>query len=372
MPENSAAWLVRKYGPLEVGPAPYPAPGAKEIVVRNHAVGINPVDWLIPIIGGVAYPWLTYPAVVGTDVAGEVVEVGAGVTRFQVGDRVLGHAVGAEKNRNAAAEGAFQLYPVLLEHMTSAIPADLPYEQAAVLPLGLSTAACGLFQQDLLALRLPGTGSDAAKETVLVWGGSTSVGSNAIQLAVAAGYDVFTTASPRNFDYVRTLGASQVFDYRSPTVIDDVVKALASTTLAGTIAIGTGSSGPCLAIVRATNGRKFIATASTEVSFAGVAGKRFRLLRLLPLMARFGGSAALLLVKSRRAKVTTKSIWGGTLKDNEVGPAMYADFLPDALADGRYRPAPEPLVVGTGLDSIHGGFDTQRQGVSARKVVVTL
>jgi NADPH:quinone reductase-like Zn-dependent oxidoreductase len=226
MPANTAAWLRKKNGRLEVGPAPYTPPGEHEIVVRNHAVAINPVDWMMEVIGGLICPWLTYPSVLGSDVAGEVAEVGRSVTRFQAGDRVLGHAVGTEKNRNSAGEGAFQAYTVLLDRMTAPIPADISYERAAVLPLGLSTAACGLFQQDFLALRLPACGTEPTGETVLVWGGSTSVGSNAIQLAVAAGYEVITTASPCNFEYVKGLGASQVFDYRSGTVVADVIAAL--------------------------------------------------------------------------------------------------------------------------------------------------
>jgi len=91
-------------------------------------------------MGGLIYPWLTYPAVLGSDAAGEVVQAGSAVTRFRVGDRVLGHAVGLEKNRNAAAEGAFQAYTVLLDHMTTPIPDHISYEQAAVLPLGVSRA----------------------------------------------------------------------------------------------------------------------------------------------------------------------------------------------------------------------------------------
>ena len=60
----------------------------------------------------------------------------------------------------------------------------------------------------------------------IIWAGSSSIGSNAIQLATATGYEVFTTASPRSFEYVKSLGASQAFDYRSPTVIQDIAFAL--------------------------------------------------------------------------------------------------------------------------------------------------
>ncbi len=135
--------------------------------------------------------------------AGEVVEAGPGVTRLRPGDRVLGMAAGLERSRNRAAEGAFQKYTVLMQSLVSPIPDELSFEQAAVLPLTLSTAATGLFQQDHLALPLPVIDPPDRRQTVLVWGGSTSVGSNGIQLARCAGYRVITTASPRNFGYVR-------------------------------------------------------------------------------------------------------------------------------------------------------------------------
>lgn len=109
----------------------------------------------------------------------------------------------------------------------------MAYEDAAVLPLALSTAACGLFQKDQLGLEYPSATAKPTGKTLLVWGGSTSVGSNAIQLAVAAGYDVIATASPRNFDYVKGLGAGQVFDYNSSTVVADIVAALHGRTIAG-------------------------------------------------------------------------------------------------------------------------------------------
>jgi NADPH:quinone reductase-like Zn-dependent oxidoreductase len=368
-PINTAAWLPAKRTQLEVRPAPYTHPRDHEIVVRNHAVAINPVDWIKQVAGNLLMSWIRYPFILGEDLAGEVVEVGAAVTRFKVGDRVLGHAVGSEKSRNTPAEGAFQTYTVLLDHMAAPIPDDLSYEHAAVLPLGLSTAASALFQRDQLALRHPATSPKPTSETVLVWGGATSVGGNAIQLAVAAGYDVITTASPRNSDYVTALGATRAFDYRSPTIVSELIAALEARTLAGAIAIGNGSADPCVDVVSASGGRKFVSMASSPVSFAPLAGHP----RRLPgLMTRMGYSGLRTALKSRRRHVKGKFIWGSSLMDNEVGPLIYENFLPSALAQGRYRAAPEPRIVGSGLAQIQAGFDEQRQGVSAQKVVVTL
>jgi len=372
MPTNTAAWINEQYGHLEVGPAPYPTPGDDQIVVRGHAVAVNPLDWVIQVAGPFAYRWLHYPTVLGSDVAGEVVEVGAAVIRFRVGDRVLGHAVGTDKDSNSAAEGTFQTYCVVLERMASPIPDQLSYERAAVLPLALSTAACALFQTDQLGLRHPSAAPEPAGETVLVWGGSTSVGMNAVQLAVAAGYEVITTASPRNHDLVRSLGAAQALDHHSPTVVGDLIEALRGRTLAGAVAVGSTSTAACLQVVAASTGRKFVSLLSTPVSFEGL-GEADRPRFALPrTMARLARTTVAAQVSSRRAGIGTKFVFGTSLKANEVSAAIYRDFLPAALAEGRYVAAPEPQVVGVGLEHLQEAMDVQRRGVSARKVVVSL
>jgi NADPH:quinone reductase-like Zn-dependent oxidoreductase len=370
--KNEAVWLTAKRGSLQIGPAPVTAPGANEILVRNYAVAVNPVDRLLPVMGDFIAPWLTYPIVPGSDVAGEVLAVGSAVTRFKAGDRVLGHAAFLEKTCNRAAEGAFQRVTVLLEHMASPIPAGMDFADAAVLPLGLSTAACALFQSDHLALRPPAAKCLPTGETVLIWGGSTSVGSNAIQLAAAAGYEVFTTASPRNFAYVQRLGAAQVFDYHSPAVIGDVIHAMNGKMLAGAVAIGAGSARACVAVAGACRGRRFVSMVSNPIPFdAAPAGWR-RALWLVPALARLLAANASLAVRARRRGVKTRFVWGGALVDNEIGPMIYSSYLPRALADGRHVEAPPPLIAGNGLAAIQGALARLGAGVSAQKIVVTI
>ena len=372
MPVNTALWLNAKRAPLTVGPAPYTAPRADEIVVRARAVAVNPIDRLQQTMGAIFTPWTTYPFVLGSDVAGEVVEVGSGVTRLAVGDRVVGYAAGSDKQRNRAAEGGFQEYVVLLAHMVAPIPDAMPFEDAAVLPLGLSTAACGLFQRDFLAMNAPSAAPTHTGKTLLVWGGSTSVGSNAIQLAVAAGYDVITTASPRNFAYVKRLGAREAFDYRSKTVIADIVSALRGREIAGALAIGAGSAAACIAIVGACKGNRFVALATPPTSFDNVPAGRGRLRRLVPAIARMLTGTIRQTVKARRRGVRTKMIWGSALIANEVGPMIFEAFLPSALVEARFVAAPGPTVVGVGLAQIPKALERQRLGVSATKLVVTL
>lgn len=369
-PTNQAAWLTGKQiRPLEVKEAPYTPPSENEIVVRVHAIAINPVDAYKQAMGDVLLSWIQYPFILGSDVAGEVVEIGKSVARFKIGDRVLGHAVGPDKRSNRSCEGAFQQYVVLRQNLVSAIPDTLSYQNGCVLPLGLSTAACGLFMKDYLALELPS--SNSKKETgksLLVWGGSTSVGSNAIQLAAAAGYRVITTASPKNFDYVKRLGAEKVFDYRSSTIIPDIITAMKDSELEGAFAIGDGSLEACIDIVGTCRGRKFIAQASlphpSEVPPKGAV--------LISFIASFLWFKLSTFIKCKVKGVGAKFIWGTDLMANEVGSGIYEHFLPAALASEKYVVAPEPFVVGEGLESVQTALDAILKGVSARKLVVTL
>ncbi len=231
--------------------------------------------------------------------------------------------------------------------MASKIPASMTFEQASVLPLCLSTAAYGLFQKDYLALEHPSLEPKPTGKTLVVWGGASGVGSNAIQLAVAAGYEVFTTCSPKNFHYVLELGASKTFDYNSPTVVAEIVHALEGKDLVGVldiVGVRSGAFKPCCEILLAATGGKggFVASAMH-----------------LPD------------AKEIPKGVETKFINAGALKDTELGRVVY-EFLEKALEKGVYKAKPDPLVVGNGLEAIQGAMEKWRSGVSAQKVVVSL
>ncbi|EHK96978.1 GroES-like protein [Glarea lozoyensis ATCC 20868] len=341
MPTNTAAWLVtEKASFLEVKQADYTSPSDNEIVVKNHAVALNIVDFARQFMGNALFPWDKYPCILGSDVAGEVQEVGTSVKNFKVGDRVLGMAVGLKTGR--PADAAFQAYTVLPAHMASSIPSSVSFEDAAVIPLAISTAACGMYQKEYLALQHPtAPRRQDTGETILIWGGASSVGTNAIQMAIASGYDVISTASPKNWDYVQKLGVNLVFDYHSDTVVSDIVKAFDGKKSAGALSIGQGATSICAEIVSKIGGKQFVASASP-----------------LPPQLPEG--------------VASKFIFGSDLKDNEVGPAIYVDFIPAALKDGSFVPSPPSRVVGKGLEDIQKGLNELTKGVSAEKLVVTL
>lgn len=111
MPQNEAAWLVAKHQPLQVKDAPYTKPKAGEMVVRNHAIAVNPVDWFKPFAGDLMMNWIKYPFVLGSDIAGEVIAVGSGVTEVEAGDRVLAMAAG--RANNAIARRKARSRPIL-------------------------------------------------------------------------------------------------------------------------------------------------------------------------------------------------------------------------------------------------------------------
>jgi NADPH:quinone reductase-like Zn-dependent oxidoreductase len=102
------------------------------------------IDRMKQETGSFLYGWLKYPMILGIDLAGEVVEVGKGVTRLEVGDRVPEFANGVNELHSIPTERAFQLYTVLPKNLASIIPDSMSCEQAAAIPLGAGTAACGL------------------------------------------------------------------------------------------------------------------------------------------------------------------------------------------------------------------------------------
>ncbi|KXJ96501.1 zinc-binding oxidoreductase CipB [Microdochium bolleyi] len=387
-PRNRAAWLKGvKQRPLDVADAPYTEPAPDEIIVRVHAVALNPVDYMTQHMGSLMFPWIKYPFILGADVAGEVVQVGVDSAsssskaptrgKFAVGDRVVGFAASTDEGRNRAAEGGFQMYTVLAARMATRIPDSMSWEQAAVLPMGVTTGAAALFKKDQLALRWPtlqtqtevaGKGED--KEIVVIWGGATSIGCNAIQLAVAAGYDVITTCSPKNSEAVLSLGAAKCFDYRSPSAVRDLVAACKDRRVAGAVAIGHDSGFRCMEVLARTGG-------SDNDRKEHVALVTYPMPNVTdPSMPRMGLSYVLgtarLFIKSLMTGCGYKAVFSSNIIHDEVSGKVWNEYMPAALEEGKYKAVPEAEVVGHGLESIQGGLDKLKEGVSFKKLVVTL
>lgn len=372
MSDNTAAWIDSPYANLAVREAPMPTPGPGQLVVEVRAVAVNPLDAIIQSNGAVMYGWLDYPVILGEDVAGVVVEIGEGVRGFAVGDRVVAYAMGLEKGRDAVSGSGFQAYVAVDAGVTALLPTAVAFEDAVVLPLAVSTAAAGLFEKDQLGLEYSRLGSAAPRdEVVVIWGGATAVGGNAIQLARAAGYRVVTTASPKNHDRMRRLGADAVFDYRDRDAAVRIIEEVGGARVAGVLAIAVGSAEPCLRIARATGATR-IAMASPPVSFYDQPRRRGLSLARIRLFLTLGTRTALLQVRSRVRGITPSFVWGSAIATSSVGPAVWGGYLPTALASGDHQLYPEPRIAGEGLAAIQPAIDTLRGGVSAQKLVITL
>ena len=257
---NKAAWLTgAKVKPFKVDDAPMPVPEANEVVIRNHAVAINPVDWAMQAMGA-GIIWQTYPLIEGLDAAGEISAIGSAVKDLKIGDRVVAILDSGSSQKKTTA--AFQLFSSASKNGVAKIPDHISYAEASVLPLCISTAASGLFQPDTLALPHPQINPKPTGKVVLVWGGSSSVGACAIQLVAGAGFDVATTAGTHNLDYCKTLGAKYVFDHTKDSVVEDITTALTGVEFGGAFCaiMLPDVIQKCAQIASKLGGHKFVST----------------------------------------------------------------------------------------------------------------
>jgi NADPH:quinone reductase-like Zn-dependent oxidoreductase len=188
---------------LELAEVPRPAPAPTEVLVRVKAAGVNPVDWKTRAHGGfLGQP----PFTVGWDVAGVVEEVGAGVTRFALGDRVFGMP------RFPHEAAAYAEYVTSPSRQLARIPDGLGDVEAAALPLAGLTAWQALVE----------TADVQPGQRVLILGAAGGVGHLAVQIAKARGAHVIGTASAPKHAFLAELGADEAVDYTTEDVAERV------------------------------------------------------------------------------------------------------------------------------------------------------
>lgn len=323
---------------------PIPALRDHHILVKVVSVALNPHDWK-----KIDYPMFAAPgSLLGCDYSGIVHEIGKGVdgSRFFKGDRICGVVHGG--NSLQLDDGAFAEYIVVKDHVQMRIPNNLTFQQAATLGVGISTVGLTLYHR--MKLNLPND-PVAQPVSILIYGGSSATGSLMIQFAKLSGYRVLTTCSPRNFDFVKSLGADAVFDYKIPGAAEEI-RLLTGDRLK-----------MVLDTISVESSAKFCADA---ISTEG------------------GDYFALLPIASPRVDVNTRVVLGVSIfgEDFKLGENLFpavpedrdfvASWLPLAeefLASGKVKVHPTSVREG-GLDGVLVGLDMLRKDlVSGQKLV---
>ena len=188
---------------LQIREIKAPEPKSDEVLVRILFAGVNPVDWKIRKGYLKEVMPHDFPIIPGWDGAGIVSGCGANVTEFKVGDEVFG-----DFNTGSVKWGTYAEFALAKEVCLAKKPATMTFQVAACLPIVSLTAWQALFEFANLQ----------AGQAVLVHAGAGGVGGMAVQFAHMKGATVITTASSKNHEYVRTLGADSVIDYTKENV----------------------------------------------------------------------------------------------------------------------------------------------------------
>ncbi|MEH2096568.1 NAD(P)-dependent alcohol dehydrogenase [Nostoc sp.] len=203
------AMVIRRYGAAEVlqyEDVEQPKIEPTQLLVKVRASSVNPIDWKIRqgmlslIVGN------KFPKILGFDVAGDVVEVGSGVTRFKPGDAIYGST--------SFPGGGYAEFAAVPESVVVLKPTNLSYEEAAAVPLAALTALQALRDQ----------GNIQTGQSVLINGAAGGVGIFGVQIAKALGAVVTGVSSTKNLDLVKSLGADRVIDYTQQDFAEDTAQ----------------------------------------------------------------------------------------------------------------------------------------------------
>jgi NADPH:quinone reductase-like Zn-dependent oxidoreductase len=211
------AWRVHEFGPPDVmtfDRIPRPDPGPGEVLVKVAAAGVGPWDgWIRAGKSALPQP---LPLTLGSDLSGEIVAIGSGVSDARVGDQVYGVT-------NPQFIGAYAEYAVASAAMIASKPASITYIEASSVPVVAVTAWQALFDQARLK----------AGQAVLIHGAAGNVGAYAVQLARRADLRIIATVATGDIPFVRSLGADTVIDYKNQRFEEHVRDADAVLDLIG-------------------------------------------------------------------------------------------------------------------------------------------
>jgi len=330
----------------EIREVPIPTISDEEILVKIHAVALNPIDHKnIDLLS-------PRNSRIGCDYAGEVTKIGKYAKgNWKVGDRVAGLVHGGI----SPDIGAFAEYLKVDGDLAWRIPEGVTDEVASTYGVSAATASFALN----VHLNVPWADAAAtsnntgAQNTILIYSGSTAVGLFAIQLAKAAGYQVVTTVSPHSFDLVKSYGADSVFNYRSPTAIQEITRKFPDISVA-LDCISQGPSSDFCAQVMKKKGGKVVTLLDSGKS--KVSNVTYDFIVIYTVFAK--------------AFAWLPPI-GPKFPANPSDRTALARFYPNLPSLISNLKAPRIHLVDSGFDGILKGLDELRGGkVSGKKLVV--
>ncbi|KAH8800909.1 putative alcohol dehydrogenase [Xylogone sp. PMI_703] len=344
---QNASFLRAIGASLVIGQRPIPSPGQHQLLIKNHAIAINPVENMMQDTGYIVH---TLPLILGTDISGIIEAIGPEVTKFQKGDRVAGFACAiGTKDPN---EAGYQEYTILQENASVKLPDHITFEQGAMMPMAVATAGVGIFVLQGIPRKVSPDPSPH-KFIYLVWGAGSSVGTVAVQILRRIGFIVFATAGMHHHSYIKSLGASEVFDYKDPNIVQAIV--------ARAKAIGKSVT-YCFAAISKDGGG---ALAAKVLAHYAQENRPVKLCTTLPYPT---GEEKI--PPGIEVVMTNASLVG--MENKEFGSWLFNDFLGSGLASGECIPSPLGEVVDGGLAVLQTALNKLKAGVSGKKLIVTL
>lgn len=192
---------------LKIDDVPVPQVEPEQVLIKVVAAGVNPADWKIRDGYLSAAFTHNFPVILGWDMAGTIETVGAAVKGFMPGDKVYCY-----NRMDTIQYGTYAEYGLANANAVARIPGDMDFYTAATIPLTSLTAWQGLV--DIAKLK--------AGEKLFVANGSGGVGGFAIQIAKSIGVEVCATASSKNHEYLRTIGANATIDYNTDNILKKI------------------------------------------------------------------------------------------------------------------------------------------------------
>ncbi|TPX32081.1 hypothetical protein SmJEL517_g04734 [Synchytrium microbalum] len=344
-----AAVLPSRGADMVIMERPTPTPGANEVLIEVSAVALNPIDMMQRKSG---FPSINYPAVLGSDVSGTVIAVGPTMPADApvVGTRVAAFCP-AFFVKGKEDYGAFQKKVIVPVSAVVAIPDTLAFNEAAILPMAVQTSWAGFIKSGLTRTT---SYTPEDKRGLLVWGASSSVGSAAVQIAKSMGFTVYGTASPKNHEYIKSLGASRMFDYNDKDIVATIVKAGKEDGLMIDFSfVATGDFTPVLSILKELKKPDTIA----RIALAPFALKMLWW-SLFP--------------QWRSTEVKFVSMSDKFEERSEFSHFIFGVWLKDKLASGQFVASPKIKLIEGGLGAIQKALDVDLKKSSAEKLVVPL